>query len=201
MSEIFQNYRVKSLITVNGSIDPSDIATKTFVSQYIQLPSGVTLPFSGTSVPPGYLLCDGAEVMKQTYPSLYNTIGNKFGTSSSPEKFVLPNMQNKFIMGGSNIGAYAGQNEIQLTIDQLPEHTFDSEVTIDQQPHSHLYSKADGQTAASGEDFDVYVNSTNTKTSEETIDIDVKVTNKSIGKGELIDITPQHVIMNYIIKI
>jgi hypothetical protein len=40
---------------------------------------------------PFYLLCDGREVAKISFPELYNYIGDTQGTPADPDNFVLPN--------------------------------------------------------------------------------------------------------------
>lgn len=204
MSLNFQRQRLKSIIAPGEiEIDVLDLVTKTFVSQYIQLPSGSILPFAGKYAPSGYLLCNGDEVEKARYPSLFAILGNTYGEAQNGF-FRLPNMSNRFIMGTDqqdNVGVAGGKNELILSENQLPEHSFKSSVDILQKPHSHTYKEAVAQTAASGQDFNVFVDSEVKATSEEEIDLAIDITNDTVGKGEAIDITPSHVKMNYIIKI
>lgn len=59
-------------------------------------PVGMIVMFAGTSdyVPPGWLLCDGQEVLQSAYPQLYVLLGTTFGTSSKTGYFVLPDFDN-----------------------------------------------------------------------------------------------------------
>ncbi len=53
-------------------------------------PSGIILPFGGTSAPTGYLLCDGSAVSRATYSSLFAIIGDNFGQGDGSTTFNLP---------------------------------------------------------------------------------------------------------------
>lgn len=55
--------------------------------------------FGGNNIPTGWLLCDGSEVLKSTYPKLYKAIGDSWGTPTNPDCFVLPNMCGKVPAG------------------------------------------------------------------------------------------------------
>lgn len=60
------------------------------------VPTGMILPFLGTSVPEGFLLCNGANVSRTTYANLFNVIGTKCGAGDGSTTFTLPNLHRKF---------------------------------------------------------------------------------------------------------
>ena len=60
---------------------------------YADAPVGTISPFGGSVIPSGYLLCNGAEVLKTAYAELYAVIGNSFGTASDNTKFKLPDLR------------------------------------------------------------------------------------------------------------
>ena len=60
---------------------------------YSEMPVGTISPFGGSAIPSGYLLCNGAEVLKTTYAELYAVIGDVFGTASDNTKFKLPDLR------------------------------------------------------------------------------------------------------------
>lgn len=75
---------------------------------YADNPIGAIVPFGGTDIPAGFLLCNGAEVLKTDYAELYAVIGDAFGTASVNTKFVLPDLRGKTTMGvetGHALGA------------------------------------------------------------------------------------------------
>lgn len=93
----------------------------TMMSIQYSMPIGSIIPFGGnTSIPTGYLECNGDEVSKTDYPELFSVIGNSFGTPSSESKFKLPDLRNKFVQGGSvnNVGTVkeAGLPELSGTL-------------------------------------------------------------------------------------
>ncbi|MDR1292709.1 MAG: phage tail protein [Clostridiales Family XIII bacterium] len=54
---------------------------------------GTVLIYAGDKVPDGFLLCDGREVPRGKYQSLYNTIGDKYGEGDGVTTFNLPDMK------------------------------------------------------------------------------------------------------------
>jgi microcystin-dependent protein len=46
------------------------------------VPIGAIMPFAGSSVPPGYLLCDGSEVEREKFRPLFDVIGVTYGNTS-----------------------------------------------------------------------------------------------------------------------
>ena len=60
---------------------------------YADAPIGTITPFGGSVIPSGYLLCNGAEVLKTAYAELYAVIGDAFGTASDNTKFKLPDLR------------------------------------------------------------------------------------------------------------
>ena len=65
-------------------------------------PIGVIQAFSGTTIPHGYLICDGASYKVADYPDLYAVIGNTYGGDT--ENFNVPNLVDKFIQGSTTSG-------------------------------------------------------------------------------------------------
>ena len=90
-------------------------------------PVGTIICFAGTSsVPPdGWLYCDGSELIKQDYLSLFSVIGDTYGTPSNSSKFVLPDLRQRLPLGKSNsnnLGNIGGNQTITLDSNQLPSH-------------------------------------------------------------------------------
>lgn len=54
-------------------------------------PTGSIKPFAGTTIPDGYLLCDGSAVSRTTYAALFAVIGTTYGTGDGSTTFNLPN--------------------------------------------------------------------------------------------------------------
>lgn len=81
---------------------------------YDPLPPGVTLPYGGTSAPPGYLLCDGSAVSRTTYATLFTILSTTYGVGDGSTTFNLPDLRQRFPMGkatsgtGSTLGGTGG---------------------------------------------------------------------------------------------
>lgn len=69
------------------------------------VPIGSIIPYASTTLPKGFLLCDGAEISKTDYADLYEIIGDTFGTATDSTKFKLPDLRDKFVQGANgNLG-------------------------------------------------------------------------------------------------
>ena len=64
-------------------------------------PAGVIIPFAGTSVPTGYLLCNGAAVSRTDYANLFAAIGTIYGAGDGSTTFNLPDARDRVLQGAS----------------------------------------------------------------------------------------------------
>lgn len=86
-----------TLVNIIDSYDTENIL-------YADMPIGTIVPFGGSGAPTMFLLCDGSEVAKATYPELYEVIGDAFGTASDATLFCLPDLRECVPVGvGKNI--------------------------------------------------------------------------------------------------
>jgi len=86
---------------------------------------GTILPFAGSTLPTGWLACDGSQVLQADYPLLYDVIGSTYGSADSGY-FRLPDLQNRFVTGaGDNydLGDTGGEDTHTLTTGEMPSHT------------------------------------------------------------------------------
>ncbi len=94
------------------------------------MPVGTVLPFAGTTVPDGWLECNGAVVSRTTYAELYGVIGITYGAGSSPTTFTLPDLRGRVPLGagqGTGLtsrtqGALLGEEGHTLTTGEMPYH-------------------------------------------------------------------------------
>ena len=63
-------------------------------------PTGVVYPFAGAvaSIPAGYLLCDGASLLRASYPGLFTAIGVIYGSVDGTH-FNLPDFRDRMLIG------------------------------------------------------------------------------------------------------
>ena len=66
------------------------------------IPPGTVIYYLGDDIPNGFLLTNGASVLKTDFPLLYAAIGDKFGNVDD-EHFNLPNTHHRFLEGTTNI--------------------------------------------------------------------------------------------------
>lgn len=73
------------------------------------LPAGIIIPFAGTSVPMGCLLCNGAAVSRTNYANLFAAIGTLYGAGDGSTTFNLPDARDRVLQGASgkhSVGSY-----------------------------------------------------------------------------------------------
>ena len=71
---------------------------------YIQsyVPIGAILAFAKASSPEGYLECDGSEVSRVTYSTLFSVIGTSYGNGNGSTTFNIPDLRGEFVRGWSH---------------------------------------------------------------------------------------------------
>jgi microcystin-dependent protein len=72
------------------------------------VPIGTVVFYLGTTIPDGYLLCNGASLLRTEYPELFAVLGTKCGSVDSAH-FTLPDTHHRFLEGTttlSEVGSY-----------------------------------------------------------------------------------------------
>lgn len=92
MRSIFGEYN-RAYLQIKKEIKKTAISLKDEVC-----PIGAIQSFAFSSVPAGWLACDGSIVQIADYPSLYAVIGDTFGKSVNGT-FLLPDLRGRFIRG------------------------------------------------------------------------------------------------------
>ena len=72
-------------------------------------PIGSIVIFAGPELPDGWLWCNGQEHNKDTYPVLYEAIADLYGATVAADRFKVPNLVNKVVMGSGPGGPDLGQ--------------------------------------------------------------------------------------------
>lgn len=101
------------------------------------LPIGAILPFSSDTIPNGWLLCDGRAVSRTEYAELFKAIGTKHGSGDGSTTFNLPNLKGRTLVGKDStdtdfntLGKTGGEKTHTLTVDEMPSHTHDVAIAI-----------------------------------------------------------------------
>ena len=118
------------------------------------IPTATIVPWSASSVPSGFLECNGALVSRTTYSALFAIVGTTYGAGDGATTFALPDLQDNVAVGKSNNKALAstgGANTVTstgnvggstanatLSTAQLASHTHSSANTMGRAPASDM---------------------------------------------------------------
>jgi len=82
------------------------------------IPTATVVPWTDSSVPSGFLECNGAAVSRTTYSALFAIIGTTYGSGDGSSTFNIPDLQDEVVVGKSNNKALAstgGANTVTST--------------------------------------------------------------------------------------
>jgi microcystin-dependent protein len=98
--------------------------------------TGTVLIYAGEKIPDGFLLCDGREVPRGKYQSLYKIIGEKYGEGDGVTTFNLPDMNTlaaRGIVGTVASGDITGDiaNVVSAALGQMNRPLLSSNITAE----------------------------------------------------------------------
>jgi|TARA_E500000318_G_scaffold12514_1_gene11512 microcystin-dependent protein len=82
------------------------------------IPTATIIPWSDSSVPTGFLECNGATVSRSTYAALFAIVGTTYGAGDGSSTFVLPDLQDNVPLGKSGtkaLGSTGGANTVAIS--------------------------------------------------------------------------------------
>jgi microcystin-dependent protein len=102
--------------------------------------TGLIVPWSDSSIPSGFLECDGSAVSRSTYAALFAVVGTNYGIGDGSTTFNVPDLADRvcqhksptkaqFSTGGANTVAATGNvtggsiGNTTLSTAQLPSHS------------------------------------------------------------------------------
>ena len=101
--EVLTSLSADQLLVYRTGLDSGlkKVTKQSFVSNIPTVPIGSLLPFAGTVLPNGYLLCDGGEVRISEYSELFGVIGYTYKRLGLRGKntFALPDLRGRFPLG------------------------------------------------------------------------------------------------------
>ena len=122
-----------TVLTSNGS--GSALSWSTFAQ-----PSGTLLDFAGSSVPAGFLACDGTSYLRSTYPALFTVLGGTSSPWGLPDgtHFNVPDLRGRVTAGVGSVGTNTqptlilagtgGEQNHTLTSAEMPSHSHQQQV-------------------------------------------------------------------------
>lgn len=95
------------------STDWLDLATASGTTAV--LPAGLVLPFAGSSIPSGWVDCDGSAISRSTYALLFTAIGTTYGVGDGSTTFNVPDLRDRVAIGAGGNTALAGNEGVSHT--------------------------------------------------------------------------------------
>jgi microcystin-dependent protein len=104
------------------------------------VPSGSVFCHASTTLPTGYLECNGASVSRSTYADLFAAIGTTWGSVSGTH-FNLPDLRGEFIRGFDNSrGVDNGRSFASSQLSQYGQHDHGGSVSGNTGNDSHTHT-------------------------------------------------------------
>jgi microcystin-dependent protein len=99
-----------------------------------RIPVGAIMPYAGTTAPTGWLFCNGSNISRSTYATLFSAIGTTYGAGDGSTTFSLPNLISRYLSGASTmgsspstgVGTTSGATTVTLETANLPSHSHDA---------------------------------------------------------------------------
>lgn len=165
-------------------------------------PTGVVLPYTGTSAPTGWLFCGGQPVSRATYATLFSLISTTFGSGDGSTTFNVPDLRGRAVFGKDNMGSLGTAGRITNSVSGIVGTTLGasggSEALhghthgVTDAGHTHtMYEYAGTSQAGLGANGIAGNTSTGSNTTGITIDSEGDGTSENM---------PPALILNYIIK-
>jgi microcystin-dependent protein len=187
------------------------------------VPSGSVFTHASTTLPSGYLECNGAAVSRSTYAALFSAISTTWGSGDGSSTFNVPDLRGEFVRGFDNSrGVDSGRSFASSQGSQYQQHNHSASATSSVSDPGHRH-KGQSQTASGSvaDGLSVWVNdraignygsgsgsgggplgTRDFLTSETTgVSVSTSVTvNNAGGTGNSSETRPRNISMIYIIK-
>ena len=157
---------------------------------------GSIAAFAGSSLPSGWLLCNGSAISRTTYSALFSSVGTTYGTGDGSTTFNVPNLVDKFIEGATTSGTVKAAG-LPNSTGQIGFRAFtaDNLMTINSlTPKAFAFNQGNGATF--GWKIDRVINSDNQKC--DTLYFDANKSN-SIYSDSVNTVQPPALTMRYAI--
>ena len=166
------------------------------------VPTGSVHMMATTTVPSGYLKCNGAAVSRTTFADLFAIVGTAHGAGNGSTTFNVPDLRGEFVRGWDDSrGVDSGRNFGSAQSDQNKQHNHSASATSSVSDPGHFHNvpysnsdSGDGVIEESGTGFSG-VEPTNSATTGISVSTSV-----SIGNSGGNEARPRNIAMMYVIK-
>ena len=148
------------------------------------MPVGSIIPYAGTTIPAGYLLCDGSAISRTTYGALFASIGTTYGEGDGNSTFNIPNTNERYLKGNNR--GYGAESLPNIKGNSgSGSNVYNSS---DRTPPSGAFAKGSSYgNVRGGTEVSLYNTSFNASRSSSTYKDNAKV-------------NPDHIYVNFVIK-
>ncbi len=175
-------------------------------------PIGMITPFAGMTGPYGWLICNGAEIQRDLYPSLFKVIGTYYGNGDGVTTFNLPNFIGRVPVGLDQesaefpvLGATGGEKYHTLNVNEIPSHNHGGTTSTN---GSHIHDlnnattvqKSGNNTTTALDNSGGEIDNVNTLTASVVANGDHAHSISSQGGGNSHNNIQPYLTVNYIIK-
>jgi microcystin-dependent protein len=118
-----------STIAANGLVTLNAGLSLTSGQAFNLIPAGSYMWMAGTTVPSGWLECDGSVISRTTYSALFTAISTTYGAGDGSTTFSIPTQARRTLVGkggsgtatlANTVGATGGAESVTLATTNLP---------------------------------------------------------------------------------
>ena len=167
---------------------------------------GIIQLYAGSSVPSGWLICNGQAVSRTTYAALFAVIGTTYGAGDGSTTFNVPNLVNKTVRGSNSLGKTGGADTVTLTTANMPAHSHGVGSLATNNTGAHTHKTSSSNTYGNGkytftydsgggpDEWNLVTESAGAHTHT------ISGSTASTGSGSAVTITNPYIMLHYIIK-
>ena len=161
------------------------------------VPAGSIFTFASTTVPSGYLECNGAAVSRSTYATLFAAISTTFGVGDGSATFNLPDLRGQFVRGWANNATGTGDDGRSFASSQSDQNkTHGHTASVTDPGHRHV-TKGHGTQDDGGSNLTGSTSGGTSSTSMNDANTGISVSVASDGGAE---VRVKNIALMYVIK-
>lgn len=161
------------------------------------VPAGTVFTFASTTVPSGYLECNGAAVSRSTYATLFAAISTTFGVGDGSATFNLPDLRGQFVRGWANNATGTGDDGRSFASSQSDQNkTHGHTASVTDPGHRHV-TKGHGTQDDGGSNLTGSTSGGTSSTSMNDANTGISVSVASDGGAE---VRVKNIALMYVIK-